>query len=605
MRDGLDYYSILGLSRDASPAAIRRSFRDLAKALHPDQNAQGQHNHPAIEFRAVAEAYQTFKDETKRRAYDQSLDGSRELVQQTAPRSGRAFFGGLLVGLAAASFLGWNYYSAVTAPTGAKSQESLAPQFPGKTVEDAAKLAARIPVAPLDPPSTPLSAGIDVMDNDKPAALGGKTAARADDARRVLSLPPAQNKDAQRSLTPQPPSSDHNTLADQNTVAPLTGNITPQLPAERITLTPVAPPMPAPNGLQRSQEGAPSRNRFASSVLALEAASEKDPGSLGAFRLLSLINAASNVEDLESAAAVAHRSQTRNLLANRLSLIKAGRETGGRNSAAAEGQAAGSPVEVLVGSTNVEALHRLIPGRGQVESFTDCAGCPEMVLIPAGSAAVSPRFDLSNRFVDLPERKVVIKTPFAVSKRGISVSSWAVCVEAGVCRPHPFMLLFSAEHPVTRVSWFDAASYASWLSQAVGRHYRLMTETEWEYLKLGAGSGPASWGPPPAGFAVDSLRDGPSAWGVHPMPRGLFEWVQDCWHPSHESGPADSSPWLRGADGDCAYRVARRVSPGQESPVAPRTASRAKEFAETRTPEIGFRVVRDISTAKTAAANQK
>lgn len=35
--------------------------------------------------------------------------------------------------------------------------------------------------------------------------------------------------------------------------------------------------------------------------------------------------------------------------------------------------------------------------------------------------------------------------------------------------------------PVVCVTWNDARNYAAWLSRRTGKHYRLLSEAEWEY----------------------------------------------------------------------------------------------------------------------------
>jgi DnaJ-class molecular chaperone len=63
-----DYYEILGVERDASEAEVKRSFRRLARELHPDVNA---HDPEAEEkFKAAAEAYEVLSDPEQRQAYD-------------------------------------------------------------------------------------------------------------------------------------------------------------------------------------------------------------------------------------------------------------------------------------------------------------------------------------------------------------------------------------------------------------------------------------------------------------------------------------------------------------------------------------------------------
>lgn len=63
-----DYYSILGLQRDASQDDIKRAYRKLARKFHPDVNKE---DGAATRFQEIAEAYEVLKDTDKRAAYDQ------------------------------------------------------------------------------------------------------------------------------------------------------------------------------------------------------------------------------------------------------------------------------------------------------------------------------------------------------------------------------------------------------------------------------------------------------------------------------------------------------------------------------------------------------
>jgi molecular chaperone DnaJ len=63
-----DYYEVLGVSRNAADADIKRSYRKLARKLHPDVNpgdATAQKK-----FQEVQEAYEVLQDSEKRKAYD-------------------------------------------------------------------------------------------------------------------------------------------------------------------------------------------------------------------------------------------------------------------------------------------------------------------------------------------------------------------------------------------------------------------------------------------------------------------------------------------------------------------------------------------------------
>jgi molecular chaperone DnaJ len=62
-----DYYSILGVSKNASQDEIKRAFRKLAHKYHPDKNGTGDET----KFKEVNEAYQVLSKPEKRKQYDQ------------------------------------------------------------------------------------------------------------------------------------------------------------------------------------------------------------------------------------------------------------------------------------------------------------------------------------------------------------------------------------------------------------------------------------------------------------------------------------------------------------------------------------------------------
>lgn len=62
-----DYYSALGVPRDASAEDIKRAYRKLARKFHPDVSKEAD---AEARFKEIGEAYEVLKDADKRAAYD-------------------------------------------------------------------------------------------------------------------------------------------------------------------------------------------------------------------------------------------------------------------------------------------------------------------------------------------------------------------------------------------------------------------------------------------------------------------------------------------------------------------------------------------------------
>jgi molecular chaperone DnaJ len=63
-----DYYSLLGVSREASADELKKAYRKLAMQYHPDRNPGDKGAEQ--KFKDISEAYEILKDDQKRAAYD-------------------------------------------------------------------------------------------------------------------------------------------------------------------------------------------------------------------------------------------------------------------------------------------------------------------------------------------------------------------------------------------------------------------------------------------------------------------------------------------------------------------------------------------------------
>ncbi|WP_311146442.1 molecular chaperone DnaJ [Stomatobaculum longum] len=88
-----DYYEVLGVSKDADDAALKKAYRMLAKKYHPDANPGDKQAEAA--FKEVNEAYSVLSDPKKRAQYDQFGHAAFD------PRMGGGSGGGFYEGNAA------------------------------------------------------------------------------------------------------------------------------------------------------------------------------------------------------------------------------------------------------------------------------------------------------------------------------------------------------------------------------------------------------------------------------------------------------------------------------------------------------------------------
>uniref|UniRef100_A0A2M4CIG3 DnaJ homolog l(2)tid, mitochondrial n=1 Tax=Anopheles darlingi TaxID=43151 RepID=A0A2M4CIG3_ANODA len=81
-----DYYSTLGVTKNASPKEIKKAYYQLAKKYHPDTNKDDPD--AGRKFQEVSEAYEVLSDETKRSEYDTYGQTSEQMGRSGGGRPG-------------------------------------------------------------------------------------------------------------------------------------------------------------------------------------------------------------------------------------------------------------------------------------------------------------------------------------------------------------------------------------------------------------------------------------------------------------------------------------------------------------------------------------
>ena len=281
------------------------------------------------------------------------------------------------------------------------------------------------------------------------------------------------------------------------------------------------------------------------------------------------------------------------------------------------------------------------------ERFRDCDGtwCPELVVVPSGSFMMgSPSSEAGRANDEGPLHRVRIAERFAVGVTEVTRGQWSVFVsETGHSTGDSCWTYESGEwnkrsgrswrnpgysqsdgHPVVCVSWEDAQAYVGWLSRKTGKSYRLLSESEWEYVARAGTSTARYWGEGEANqcrhvngadrmlkerygdsnWTTAGCRDGhvhtapvgsfeANGYGLHDVLGNVGEWTMDCKNQSYAGSPTDGSAWESG-DLDCGWKVSRGGS-WSAAPMYLRSAFRSRGSAGLRMNDDGFRVARTLT----------
>ncbi|WP_336952861.1 formylglycine-generating enzyme family protein [Sphingobium aromaticivastans] len=247
------------------------------------------------------------------------------------------------------------------------------------------------------------------------------------------------------------------------------------------------------------------------------------------------------------------------------------------------------------------------------ERFSDCRDCPDMVVVPAGSATLGSTADeraaagIVPIFGDRegPTYRVTFAKPYAIGRTEVTRAQFRAFVEAtkrpdpatgcGVHEPkgdtwgpqpgyswHEPGFDQDDTHPAVCIGYDDAVAYTRWLSAKSGKSYRLPSDAEWEYAARGGTSSAWYWGnapeqgcsvanllsvgtvaklgfpksladrlicSSPRSFTVPVASYPANPFGLYDMLGNAFEWSADCNSKDNSDGHADGTARTAGNAG--------------------------------------------------------
>lgn len=253
----------------------------------------------------------------------------------------------------------------------------------------------------------------------------------------------------------------------------------------------------------------------------------------------------------------------------------------------------------------IEIIHNQRDILAQGSVFQDSPYAPKMVVAPRGSYRMGSAASESGHIPDeSPLHFVQIPNDFCVGIFPVTFSEWDACIEGSGCKGYsPDDLGWGrGRRPVINVSWEDAQGYCAWLTENTGHKYRLLTESEWEYVARSGSDSRFHFGEEiselEANFSrtrsgtVEVGRFSPNEFGIYDVHGNVWEWTQDKYHTDYAMAPIDGTAW---EDGTSPWRVLRGGAWTDHADRI-RSAVRNRNRENCRGSVYGFRVARELAS---------
>jgi formylglycine-generating enzyme required for sulfatase activity len=292
------------------------------------------------------------------------------------------------------------------------------------------------------------------------------------------------------------------------------------------------------------------------------------------------------------------------------------------------------------------------PGRQFSDSLSGADGLgPEMVVMPVGEFTMGNTSRMLGAVrSERPSHQVNVDQAFAIAITEVTVGQFRTFVDntgyqTDAERGAQVEVLMGSDpqlitgrswrndflgdqapdsDPVIYVSWQDASEYAKWLAGASGRNYRLVSESEFEFVLRAGSEGRHVWAgntPPEKTFNLNGQLDEPpdewpgkraraavkrygdsyfgpapaisfpaNAFGVKHMLGNVTEWVADCYVDNYKGkGSGQQARQVAG----CQERTIRGASWGSDK-ASLRASWRGNSVVDRGSNLVGFRVAVDL-----------